>query len=55
VVHASGYADKLYISPPPLTLGRVKFGMSWHRRNDVHPAQQWVHGIIPSLDFGGDV
>jgi len=55
VVHASGYADKLYISPPPLTLGRVKFGMSWHRRNDVHPAQRWLRGIIPSLDFGGDV
>jgi DNA-binding transcriptional LysR family regulator len=55
VVKASGYADKLQVFPPPLPLGRVKFDMSWHRRNDVHPAQRWLRGIIPGLDFGETV
>jgi DNA-binding transcriptional LysR family regulator len=51
VVKASGYANKLQVFRPPLPLGTVKFSMSWHRRNDVHPAQRWLRGIIPALGF----
>ncbi|ENN86831.1 hypothetical protein RHSP_31456 [Rhizobium freirei PRF 81] len=53
VVRASGYADKVYVSQPPLDLGPVAFNMSWHRRNDVHPAQRWLRAIVPNLEFGG--
>ncbi|MGF9692519.1 LysR family transcriptional regulator [Rhizobium sp. 0TCS1.26] len=55
VVQASGWSDRLYVSPPPLNLGKVTFNMSWHRRNDVHPAQRWLRGIIQTLELGGDV
>jgi hypothetical protein len=34
---------------PPLKLEPVPFVMSWHRRNDVHPAQRWFRDCIASL------
>ncbi|PYE90470.1 LysR family transcriptional regulator [Phyllobacterium leguminum] len=49
VVSASGHADDLVILPPPLDLEPVQFVLSWHRRNDVHPAQRWFRDCIASL------
>jgi DNA-binding transcriptional LysR family regulator len=49
VVAASGHANALHILVPPLDLGPVQFLLSWHRRNDAHPAQRWVREMIVSL------
>lgn len=49
VVAASGYADRLAVLTPPLELPAVSFVMSWHRRNDGHPAQRWLRECIASL------
>jgi DNA-binding transcriptional LysR family regulator len=49
VVLASGHAHELSILPPPLDLEPVQFVLSWHRRNDVHPAQRWFRDCIASL------
>ena len=49
VVAASGHGEKLCVLAPPLDLGVVPFTMSWHRRNDVHPAQKWLRQCIASL------
>lgn len=49
VVLASGHADRLAILPPPLNLGKAQFAVSWHRRNDVHPAQKWFRQCIAGL------
>lgn len=51
VVTASGYADKLSILQPPIPLESVQFSLSWHRRNDVHPAQRWFRNCIASLEL----
>ena len=48
-VAASGHADGLCVLDPPLDLDRVPFVMSWHRRNDLHPAQRWFRDCIASL------
>lgn len=48
-VAASGHADALCVLAPPLDLDPVRFVMSWHRRNDVHPAQRWFRDCIASL------
>ncbi len=57
VVAASGCADALSILEPPLDLDPVPFLMSWHRRNDTHPAQRWFRSCIvdavPDADPGG--
>jgi DNA-binding transcriptional LysR family regulator len=49
VVLASGHAHELSILPPPLDLEPVQFVLSWHRRNDVHPAQRWFRDCVASL------
>ncbi len=49
VVSASGHADELCILNPPFDLDPVPFVMSWHRRNDTHPAQRWFRDCIASL------
>jgi DNA-binding transcriptional LysR family regulator len=49
VVAASGCADQLTVLSPPLELDPVSFVMSWHRRNDVHPAQRWLRDCISAL------
>ncbi|WP_244629971.1 LysR family transcriptional regulator [Brucella intermedia] len=46
VLHTSGYADKLAVLAPPLDLEPVHFVMSWHRRNDAHPAQRWFRNCV---------
>ncbi len=49
VVAASGQADALCVLDPPLELDPVPFVMSWHRRNDAHPAQRWFRDCVASL------
>ncbi|MDR3518733.1 MAG: LysR family transcriptional regulator [Azospirillaceae bacterium] len=49
VVVASGHADELCVLPVPLDLEPIRFVLSWHRRNDVHPAQRWFRDCIASL------
>ncbi|MFP3542600.1 LysR family transcriptional regulator [Rhizobium sp. SIMBA_035] len=49
VVDASGQADNLIARAPPLDLAPVPFVMSWHRRNDAHPAQRWFRAVIAAL------
>ncbi len=49
VIAASGYASELCVLSLPLELEPVPFIMSWHRRNDVHPAQRWFRDCIGSL------
>ena len=48
MVAASGHADKLCVLEPPLDLDPVPFVMSWHRRNDAHPAQRWFRDCVTS-------
>ncbi|WP_042688739.1 LysR family transcriptional regulator [Azospirillum sp. B506] len=49
VVAASGYEERLCIMPAPLDLPRILFALSWHRRNDVHPAQRWFRDMLASV------
>jgi len=49
VIPASGHADGLTVVDPPLDLDPVPFVMSWHRRNDGHPAQRWLRETIAAL------
>jgi len=49
VISASGHADELSVVNPPLDLDPVPFVMSWHRRNDGHPAQRWLRETIALL------
>ncbi|MCP6440544.1 LysR family transcriptional regulator, partial [Klebsiella pneumoniae] len=42
VVAHSGFAERLAVFDFPLPLNPVPFVLSWHRRNDGHPAQQWL-------------
>jgi DNA-binding transcriptional LysR family regulator len=52
VITASGHADELALLEPPLTLEPIPFVMSWHRRNDVHPAQRWFRTCITEAASG---
>ena len=49
VLPASGHVGGLSVVDPPLDLDPVPFVMSWHRRNDGHPAQRWLRETISSL------
>jgi DNA-binding transcriptional LysR family regulator len=49
IIQASGQTDKLAILPLPLDLEPVSFVMSWHRRNEGHPAQRWLRSRIGEL------
>lgn len=49
VVAASGRESELAILEPPVELSPVPFVMSWHRRNDAHPAQRWFRETIAAL------
>lgn len=46
VVAASGHAHELVLLEPPLMLEPIPFVMSWHRRNDAHPAQRWFRNCV---------
>jgi len=52
VIQASGHADELIVGIPPLHLDPVPFVLSWHRRNDCHPAQRWLrhsHNLLAAV------
>lgn len=49
VVKASGRESELQLLEPPVELAPVPFVMSWHRRNDAHPAQRWFRETIAAL------
>ena len=49
VVRASGRAAELTELEPPVELPTMAFVMSWHRRNDAHPAQRWFRETISAL------
>ncbi|WP_413709067.1 LysR family transcriptional regulator [Rhizobium sp. Rhizsp82] len=49
VVKASGRESELRLLEPPVELAPVPFVMSWHRRNDAHPAQRWFRETIAAL------
>lgn len=44
-LHA-GDRRSLVLFPPPVRLQDVVFDLIWHRRNDAHPAQQWLRDLI---------
>ncbi|WP_395845543.1 LysR family transcriptional regulator [Cystobacter fuscus] len=46
VVEASGMADALRVLSPPIELAPAAFVLSWHRRNEGHPAQRWFRDCI---------
>jgi DNA-binding transcriptional LysR family regulator len=46
VVEMSGWGDRLEIRRPPIPLAPCPYVMCWHRRNDSHPAQQWLRACI---------
>ncbi|MCW7541281.1 LysR family transcriptional regulator [Aquabacterium sp. A7-Y] len=41
--------SKLVLFPPPVPLPVVVFDLMWHRRNDSHPAQQWLRNLIGAV------
>jgi hypothetical protein len=48
-VAASLIGECLQVHPVPLALPHIGFTMNWHRRNDAHPAQRWMRGIIGEI------
>ncbi|WP_211241427.1 LysR family transcriptional regulator [Cystobacter fuscus] len=46
VIESSGMGDALRVLPPPIALAPAAFVLSWHRRNDAHPAQRWFRDCI---------
>ncbi|CCM76458.1 Transcriptional regulator, LysR family (fragment) [Rhizobium mesoamericanum STM3625] len=47
VVTRSGFKNEPILLP--LSLPPVPFVMSWHRRNEVHPVQQWMRDLLVEL------
>lgn len=45
----SAARKQLVLFPPPLALPPIVFNLIWHRRHDVHPAQQWFRQRIIEL------
>ena len=54
VVAVSRWTDRLAIMEPPFALEPCAYVMSWHRRNDEHPAQRWLRGCVRSVAAGAD-
>ena len=48
VVETSGYEDRLAVLDSPVPLDPCPYVMSWHRRNDTHPAQVWLRDCVLS-------
>lgn len=42
----SGHAGRLALQDFPLPLNPTPFVLSWHRRNDSHPAQRWLRACV---------
>lgn len=56
-LHAAEHRQ-LAVFAPPLALPAIGFHLIWHRRNELHAAQQWLRGMITGLANGlqpGDV
>jgi hypothetical protein len=34
---------------PPVSLPSIAFDLIWHRRNNAHPAQQWLRSLIAEV------
>ncbi len=49
VLEASGQAEYLCVRKPPIQLDPISFTLSWHRRNDTHPAQRWFRDCITGI------
>lgn len=49
VVLNSPAQGELVLFSPPVVLPPVDFHLIWHRRNESHPAQQWLRELIASL------
>lgn len=49
IVTRSDSQRDLLILPPPIELAPVSFVMSWHRRNEAHPAQRWLRDLLVEL------
>ncbi|WP_394835265.1 LysR family transcriptional regulator [Pendulispora rubella] len=49
VVEHSFHGFPLRVFEPPLALPITTFVLAWHRRNDAHPAQSWLRGIIAEI------
>jgi DNA-binding transcriptional LysR family regulator len=49
VVEVSGYSERLVTFDPPFPLEPCPYIMSWHRRNDAHPAQRWLRRCLSSV------
>ncbi len=48
VIEVGGWRDRLEVMVPPIPLEPCVYVMSWHRRNDVHPAQRWLRSCVES-------
>ena len=46
---ARGYAKKLRIFEPPLTIEGFTVAQMWHERNQRDPAQQWLREVLTQL------
>lgn len=46
VVAASGHAADLAVLPLPVEVAPVPYALSWHRRNEAHPAQRWFRDFV---------
>ncbi len=49
VALASPSKDKLVLFQPPIELDKIGFHLIWHRRNDTHPAHEWIRGLITQV------
>ncbi len=54
VVEVSSWTERLAIMEPPIALEPCAYVMSWHRRNDEHPAQRWLRACVRSVSSGAD-
>ena len=48
VVHSAA-RRKLLLFRPPVVLPPIELHLIWHRRNDSHPAQQWLRDRIAAI------
>jgi len=49
VARHSPHWRKLESFTPPVTLPVIGYDLMWHRRNDAHPAQQWLRDQVAAL------
>ena len=49
VARHSPHWRKLAAFTPPVTLPVIGYDLMWHRRNDAHPAQQWLRDQVAAL------